>query len=124
MSDPPKFIPLRLIEVKKMTVLEQLKKLDEQRARLVTDAKMEALTKAENAISELSGLGFSYQLVEGNVKKSKTGITRKRDPNAVCTICGFATSPKNHDGRMHRNQGDKKRAFTAKELDELGLKKA
>ena len=52
----------------------------------------------------------------------KSGTTRQRDPNAACSICEFVTVPP-HDGRLHRSQGKSKKPFTAKELDELGLKK-
>lgn len=105
-----------------MSVLEQLQKLDEQRAKLLEGAKAEALKKAEAAVEELNGLGFAYTLTEGGKKKGKTGITRQRDPNAPCSVCEFVTVPA-HDGRMHRAQGKSKKPFTAKELEELSLKK-
>jgi hypothetical protein len=100
-----------------MSVLEQIKKLDEQRAKLLSDAKTEALAKAEAAIEELNSLGFSYSLTAGTGTKKKTG-TRNTDPaKKHCDICDI----NGHDGRAHRSQGDKKKKFTAAELKELGL---
>jgi len=93
------------------------------------------MTAVKSAIADLNSLGFTYQLVEagghGDVptpfakrgrKSGKTGITRKRDPNAPCDVCGFATTP-GHDGRKHRAQGKNKKAFTGAELEGFGLKK-
>lgn len=114
-------------ENRPVSVLEQLQKLDEQRAKLLDGAKAEALGKAEAAIADLKAIGFDYQLVLAGTatkKASKSGITRQRDPNKPCDICGFATDP-GHDGRVHRAQGEKKKPFTDKELKEKGyIKKA
>lgn len=100
-----------------MSVLDQLKKLDEQRAQLLAGAKDEALKKAEAAIADLTALGFAYSLTEGGSTKKKTG-TRNTDPaKKHCDICDM----NGHDGRAHRSQGDKKKKFTAAELKELGL---
>src|ERR1017187_7524033 len=110
-------------EGKKManTVLEQLKKLDEQRAKLLDGAK------AEEAIAELNELGFSYRLVEGDGAGPKKRGTRAGagavDPTKPCSVCNFVTVP-NHDARKHRAQGEAKKAFSAKELETFGLKKA
>lgn len=48
-----------------MSALEQIRQLDEQRAKLLEDAKNEAIAKAEAAIATLNELGFSYSLVKG-----------------------------------------------------------
>lgn len=48
-----------------MSVLEKIRKLDEQKAALLAEAKSEALGKAQAAIKELNSLGFNYQLVQG-----------------------------------------------------------
>lgn len=45
-----------------MTVLDELKKLDEQRAKLIDKAKAEALKQAEQAVEDLNALGFNYSL--------------------------------------------------------------
>lgn len=113
-------------EVKRMSVLEQLKKLDEQRAKLLDGAKAEALKKAEEAVAELNEIGFSYRLVEGGEAPKKRGTRAGAgtvDPTKPCSVCNFVTVP-NHDARRHRAQGEAKKAFTAKELEQFGLKKA
>src|ERR1035437_4597117 len=113
-------------EVKRMSVLEQLKKLDEQRAKLLDGAKAEALKKAEEAVAELNEIGFSYRLVEGGETPKKRGTRAGAgavDPNKPCSVCNFVTVP-NHDARRHRAQGEAKKAFTVKELEAFGLKKA
>ena len=112
-------------EVKRVNILDQLKKLDEQRAKLIEDAKAEALAKANAAVEELNALGFSYRLSEGSTTERKTAKqTRQRDPNKPCAICGFLTSPP-HDARQkaHRDQGDTKKPLTAAQLKEAGLTK-
>lgn len=111
-------------EVKRVTVLEQLKRLDEQRAQLLDGAKNEALQKANDAITVLNGLGFSYSLVEGDAApKRKAAGEKKPRAKKDCTICKFGTDP-HHDGRhpAHRDQEPKK-PFTEKQLKELGLEK-
>jgi hypothetical protein len=109
-----------------MNALERIKKLDEERAKLLEEATTEARRRADEAIADLNALGHSFRLVEGNDaagKKGagKTGITRKRDPNKPCDTCGFVTDPP-HDSRAHRAQSTKK-PFTAKELEEREYKK-
>ena len=47
-----------------MGVLDELKALDEQRAKILAKAKLAALEKAEDAIAELNRLGFHYRLIE------------------------------------------------------------
>jgi hypothetical protein len=113
-------------EVRRMTVLEQLKKLDEQRAALLDNAKKEALAKAEAAVADLNSLGFAYRLVEGDAAPRKRGTRAGAgavDPTKPCSVCNFLTTP-NHDARKHRAQGESKKPFTAKELEAFGLKKA
>lgn len=65
-----------------MSVLDQIKQLEEQKAKLLQDAKQEALDQANAAIKTLNALGFNYQLVEGNdpsspsIKRTATGTRR------------------------------------------------
>jgi len=107
------------------SVLDQLKALDEQRAKLLEGAKNAAIEKANEAIEELNALGFHYRLAEGpalaRVLRAKTeSETPNRKPNdADCPICNFRTKPP-HDRRSHRIQ-ERKKPFTAKELEERGL---
>ena len=112
-----------------MSVLDQLKSLDEQRTKLLEGAKKEALEAAHKAIADLNELGFNYRLVEGSgtsaarkPRERSEGDTPKRQARDVaCPICGFKTNP-HHDGRAHRSQ-EPKRAFTEEELSEKGLTK-
>lgn len=46
-----------------MSVMDQIKKLDEQKAKLLADAKAEAMAKVEQGLQDLKELGFSYRLV-------------------------------------------------------------
>jgi hypothetical protein len=110
------------------SVLDKLKALDEQRSKLLDDAKKEALDRAENAVADLNDLGFHYTLTEGASasrgprKASTTGQATKRQPRDIpCPICNFRTSP-HHDGRLHRNQKTKK-PFSVEELMERHLTK-
>jgi len=62
-------------------VLEELKALDEQRAKILTKAKLAALEKAEDAIAELNRLGFHYSLIE-NADTEMTKRSRNERPQA------------------------------------------
>lgn len=103
-----------------MSLIEQIKALDEKRNALVDTAKGEALKRAEDAVAELVALGFAFRLVEGGDAGRQSG--EKRAPvDKPCEICGFKTIPL-HDRRAHRAQ-EPKRAFTADELDAKGIKR-
>jgi hypothetical protein len=123
---------LRIIlsEEKLMTVLDKLKALDEERAKLLEDAKKEALEKAHKAIADLNELGFDYRLVEGPGRsrarkpprqRSEGEAPRRQARDVPCPICEFKTEP-HHDGRAHRSQEPKK-PFNEVELAERGLAK-
>jgi hypothetical protein len=114
------------------TVLEKLKALDAQRAKLLESAKKEALDNAERAVAELNELGFHYILTEGaSVSASTPRAPRKATSKAQapkrqardlpCPICEFKTTP-HHDGRMHRSQ-KAKHPFSVEELMERHLAK-
>jgi hypothetical protein len=110
-----------------MGLIEQLKALDDQREKLIADAKRSALDRAHKAIAELNELGFAYNLSEGGrgailkaARKTAPHVGHKRRRKDVdCPICHFKTSPM-HDGRSHRGQPTK-RPFTPAELAEKGL---
>ena len=112
-----------------MSVLEKIKALDEQRAKLLDDAKKEALEKATKAIADLNELGFDYRLVEGPTtstarkprEHSDTEAPKRQARDVPCPICEFKTTP-HHDGRVHRSQ-QPKRPFNVDELAERGLTK-
>jgi hypothetical protein len=114
-----------------MSVLDKLKALDEERAKLLDDAKKEALETAHKAIADLNGLGLTYRLVEGTStskarrppKEHSEDQASKRQPRDLpCPICEFKTEP-HHDGRAHRSQEPKK-PFTEEELAQRGMTKA
>lgn len=112
------------------TALDRIKQLDEERGRLMSEAKGEAMNRANEAIGALNALGFNYRLSEGALNRRSTDRaegsrkgTRSVNAERPCPICGFKTNPP-HDARAHRAQGDKKRAFTADELSAKGMKKA
>jgi hypothetical protein len=47
-----------------MSVLDEIKKLEQQKQQLLKKAKADAITRAEAAIKDLNELGFAFQLVE------------------------------------------------------------
>jgi len=95
-----------------VSVLEKLKKLEGEAAELRGQAKKEAMAIVKGALATLNSLGHSYRLTEDpkdgpfpKAKKMTKGkITRKRDPNAKCKVCGEA----GHDARRHRWDKKKK----------------
>jgi len=103
------------------TALEQIRKLDEQRGKLLDNAKAESLLRVQEAIDELNKLGFSYSLSENGRGRGRRGVRQKND--GPCPICNFKTNPP-HDGRRHRAQGSRKVAFTNNELASMGFAKA
>jgi hypothetical protein len=106
----------------KQTALQQIKKLDEERTKLMESPKADALARAEEAINELTAPGFDYELVEvarGTARKTRTarkGSAPDHHPKGTCPICEYATKPP-HDKRSHKSQ-QKKRPFTDRELAE------
>ena len=109
----------------KLTTLQQIKKLDEERAKLLESAKTDSLTRAKEAINELTVLGFAYELIEpARETARKTRTARKvlapdHHPKGTCPICEYATKPP-HDKRSHRSQ-TRKKPFTDAELAERNL---
>jgi hypothetical protein len=71
-------------------VLEELKALDEQRAKVLAKAKLGALKKAEDAIAELAKLGFRYSLIESagtaTVKESRNERLQASAPFAEADV--------------------------------------
>jgi DNA repair exonuclease SbcCD ATPase subunit len=114
-----------LAMAEKQTALQQIKKLDEERGKILEAAKKEAVARAEEAINELTALGFDYELVEpGRATARKPRTARKgsapdHHPKGTCPICGWATNPP-HDKRSHKSQ-TKKKPFTDAELSAKGM---
>jgi hypothetical protein len=119
---------MEMLMPEKLTTLQQIKKLDEERAKLLESAKSDALARAEEAINELNALGFDYGLVEparATARKTRTarkGMVPDHHPKGTCPICEYATKPP-HDKRSHRAQ-TRKKPFTDAELAERNLVKA
>ena len=76
-----------------MSVLDQIKALDEQKAQLLAAAKDEALTKAKEAIAALNELGFNYRLVEGTAAAKPTGTGRRRSGIRAEVLDALKASP-------------------------------
>ena len=109
------------VPMAKDNVLERLKKLDEERSKLIESAFGEALKEAENAVEQLNLLGYNYELVDMKKPARKAaGGTKREMRDLPCKICGYKTD-KLHDARAHRFQGDDKKPFTPAELKELGM---
>src|SRR3954447_16573872 len=110
------------------SALDRLKALDEERNQLLQGAKSEAMDRANEAISELNALGFSYRLTQrdGGGRQGSSGSTGRKGTRQVnaeraCPICGFRTEPP-HDARRHRGQAEK-RPFTDEELEANGMRR-
>jgi hypothetical protein len=102
--------------------------LEEEEERATKKAEMiqALLVERDEAMAEydrkLGLLGYRASTVS-TPRPAKEGSKRQRDPNKVCDVCQFVTSPP-HDARKHRSQGKDKKPFTNDELVQLGLQKA
>jgi hypothetical protein len=99
--------------------LDQIKKLDDRRRKLLDEAKEEALKVVNEAINDLNALGFHYRLVDKASQRRAEGRKKTEGP---CPICKIKTNPP-HDGRRHRSQGNDKKPFNAQELAQFGFMK-
>lgn len=112
------------IDADKSSAADKYKKLIDQANKYKESAKDEYLAKATEAIKDLKGLGYEYELKEKkgrSTKETKKGTIADKP----CPICNFKTRDsegKAHDSRAHRGQ-EKKKPFTDKELEERGWKK-
>ena len=59
----------------KVSAVQQLKALDEQRAKILETAKTDALAKANEAVEELNALGFKYALTDLTPKPKAKATT-------------------------------------------------
>lgn len=74
-----------------MTVLDQIAKLEEQKQALLKGAHDELLAKAQDAISQLTELGYKYKISGAPTKggKRRTGVRAdvleaiKQEPNGI-----------------------------------------
>lgn len=61
-----------------MSVLDQIQALEEQKKKLMADAKAEALEAAHKAVDTLNQLGFNYRLVETGTMATPSRTSTKR----------------------------------------------
>jgi hypothetical protein len=122
MADDTKTTPKP--EVKKMAstkaqqALEALAKIETLKA----EAIQELLADRQKIDDQLGQLGYTDRKPARKRGGAREGAGTV-DPTKPCSVCNFLTSP-NHDARKHRAQGDNKKPFTVKDLEQFGLKKA
>ncbi len=69
--------------------LEKLKKLDDERAKLVESSKSALLNSVQDNLAALADLGFSYELVAtGSSSRSRAPKSKDKPSGRVCSICG------------------------------------
>jgi hypothetical protein len=66
----------------------RIKELDAEKSKLIESAKSEALERAKQAVSDLTALGFSYQLTQVSVGRRAMG--EYRTPRARFAASGPA----------------------------------
>lgn len=81
-----------------MSTLDEIRKLDEHRRRLVEQARDDALKRAQEAIAELNELGYPYRLAGGPEKATSTSPRRSGIRQAIVDIV------KDHPGGMTRGE--------------------
>lgn len=96
------------------TVLDLRKKYEDQLPAAIEDA----LRRAKKAVQELNELGVPYKLVKLNSSRELRGTVSE----TRCPVCKFKTDPP-HDSRSHRFQGENKKPFTKRELEERAMRK-
>ncbi len=87
-----------------MGVREEMQKLQERMQELQGKAVDELRERRKEAAQALADIDKELSDLTGG-KAPKSGITRKRDPNKPCPICGVV----GHDGRFHRKDTVKKK---------------
>ncbi|MEP2639858.1 hypothetical protein [Roseobacter sp.] len=63
-----------------MSVIEEIKQLEAQKQKLLSQAKSEAMASATKAVADLKTLGFEYHLAEGPKPKAKAAAAPKKGP--------------------------------------------
>jgi hypothetical protein len=105
-----------------MSTTEKALKAKADADALIQTAIKEQLQIIKDAQKRLADLGYTDGGANGGGKKAGKAVRAKS--TAECTICNFKTTPP-HTNRHHRTQPKKgKKPFTAKELEEKGLKRA
>ena len=69
--------------------LEKLKKLDDERKKLVETTKSGLLSSIQDNLAALADLGFDYALVARGAAPRQRAARRAAKPSGrVCSICG------------------------------------
>ncbi|MBI4890294.1 MAG: hypothetical protein HY821_06690 [Acidobacteria bacterium] len=69
--------------------LEKLKKLDDERAKLLESSKSALLNSIKDNLAALSDLGFDYDLVaSGSAPRARSSKSAAKPSGRVCSICG------------------------------------
>ncbi|WP_227272693.1 hypothetical protein [Roseobacter weihaiensis] len=83
-----------------MSVIDEIKKLEAQKQKLLGKAKAEAMSAANKALADLKALGFECHLAEGPKPKAKRAApkakaTRKRRPGIRDEVMNVVTASEN-----------------------------
>jgi hypothetical protein len=68
--------------------LDKLKKLDDERAKLLESSKSALLNSISDNLAALSDLGFHYELVASGGRRSRSARSSDKPSGRVCSICG------------------------------------
>lgn len=69
--------------------LEKLKKLDDERKKLIESTKAGLLNSIQDNLAALSDLGFDYELVaRGASGRARSAAKPAKPSGRVCSICG------------------------------------
>jgi len=90
------------------SVLEQIRKLDEQKKQLLDTARKEAIATAEAAIKTLNELGFSYRLTQTDAHVRTGGRRSGIRQDVLNTIKGSAGMSRSQLLDHFNARGDKK----------------
>jgi hypothetical protein len=58
------------------SAVQRIKELDEERAKIFGEAKVEALQKATQAVADLNALGLNYKLIGGDAKAEEKQLKK------------------------------------------------
>jgi hypothetical protein len=108
-------------DVKQDTMLKRLSEIEAERQELIQGIEGKFIQDIRDQLRELEQFGLHYKIVRGDRDRQQR-TTRPLDPSKPCGVCGFVTEPP-HDSRSHRFQGEEKKVFGVKELEQLKLKK-
>ncbi len=120
-EDSPRLVKSDGARQMPLTEVDKFLAEEEERAERKQEMIDSLLAERDEKIAEydekLARLGYRASVVGSVVRAAKSGITRQRDPNALCPICKIP----GHDARKHRSQGKDKKPFSHDELVKLGL---